>query len=61
MIPFVNRTIDIVLSDKLEAKAVNVREIIDELRSQCDNFADIYEAVILMAPGRYRVACKSSR
>jgi hypothetical protein len=53
MIPFVNRTCDIVLPDDLEAKDINVREVIDELRSQCDTFTDVFEAVVLMAPGRF--------
>ena len=61
MIPFVNRTCDIILSDHLDAKDINVREVIDELRSQCDSFTDMFEAVVFMAPGRFRLTCKSSR
>jgi hypothetical protein len=61
MIPFVNRTCDIVLPDDLEAKDINVREVIDKLRSQCDTFTDVFEAVVLMAPGRFRLTCKSAR
>jgi hypothetical protein len=61
MIPYINRTADILLSDNLEAKDVNVREVIDEFKSQCDTFADTFEAFVLMAPGRVRITCKSSR
>ena len=61
MIPFVNRTCDIILSDHLDAKDINVREVIDELCSQCDSFTDMFEAVVFMAPGRFRLTCKSSR
>jgi hypothetical protein len=61
MIPFVNRTCDIVLPNDLEAKDINVREVIDELRSQCDTFTDLFEAVVFMAPGRFRLTCKSAR
>ena len=61
MIPFVNRTCDIVLPDDLEAKYINVREVIDELHSQCDTFTDVLEAVILMALGHFRLTCKSAR
>jgi hypothetical protein len=61
MIPFINRTVDIILSDRLEFWDVNVREVIDEFQSQCDDFHAMFEAFVLMAPGRYRVTCKSSR
>lgn len=61
MILYINRTADILLSDHLEAKDVNVREVIDEFKSQCDAFAETFEAFVLMAPGRVRVTCKSSR
>ena len=61
MIPYIYRTADILLSDHLEAKDVHVREVIDEFKSQCDAFAETFEAFVLMAPGRVRVTCKSSR
>ena len=61
MIPFINRTVDIILSDRLEFRDVNVREVIDEFQSQCDDFHAMFEAFVLMAPGRYRVTCKSLR
>jgi hypothetical protein len=61
MIPFINRTVDIILSDRLEACDVNVHEVIDEFQGQCDNFHDLFEAFVLIVPGRYRVTCKSSR
>ena len=61
MIPFINRTSDAVLSDRLDARQVNVREVIDEFKSQCESFSDLFEAFVLIAPGRIRVTCKSSR
>ena len=61
MIPFLNRSTDIVLSPQLEARDVNVREVIDELQSQFEDFTCVFEAVVLLSPGRYRVTCKSSR
>ena len=61
MIPFLNRSTDIVLSPQLEARDVNVREVIDELQSQFEDFNCVFEAVVLLSPGRYRVTCKSSR
>jgi hypothetical protein len=61
MIPFINRTADILLSDHIEARDVNVREVIDDFRGQFDNFTDIFEAIVFMAPGRYRITCKSAR
>ncbi len=61
MIPFLNRSTDIVFSPQLEARDVNVREVIDELQSQFEDFNSVFEAVVLLSPGRYRVTCKSSR
>ena len=61
MIPYVNRTVDVILSTQLEARDVNVREVIDELKSQFNGYADIFEAVVLVSPGTYRITCKSSR
>jgi hypothetical protein len=55
MIPFINRTVNIILSDRLEFRDVNVREVIDEFQSKCDDFHAMFEAFVLMAPGRYRV------
>jgi hypothetical protein len=60
MIPYINRTVDIILSDRLEAHTINVREVIDEFKSQCDNFEELFEAFVLMAPGQFRVTCRSS-
>jgi hypothetical protein len=50
MIPFINRTVDIILSDRLEACDVNVHEVIDEFQGQCDNFHDLFEAFVLIVP-----------
>lgn len=61
MIPYINRTADISLSSEIDAKDVNVREVIDEFRGQCDDFSSTFEAFVLMAPGRFRVTCKSAR
>ena len=61
MIPYINRTLDLLLPDALEARDVNVREVIDEFRGQCDNFFDTFEAFVYIAPGRFRVTCKSTR
>ena len=61
MIPFINRSVDFMLSDQIEARDVNVREVIDEIRGQFQDYTSIFEAVVLISPGRYRVTCKSSR
>ena len=61
MIPFINRTADAILSDHLDIHQVNVWEVIDEFRSQCDRFSQIFEAIVFLTPGRFRVTCKSSR
>ena len=60
MIPYINRTCDVVLSDLLDHKDIRVREII-ELQSQFDNYTELLEAVVFMAPGCFRLTCKSSR
>ena len=57
MIPYINRTCDVVLSDLLDHKDIRVREI----QSQFDNYTELLEAVVFMAPGRFRLTCKSSR
>ncbi len=31
---------------------MNVREVIDEFKSQCESFSDLFEAFVLIAPGR---------
>ena len=61
MIPFLNRSTNIVLSSQLEARDVNVREVIDELQSQFEDFSAVFEAVVLFLQGCYRMTCKSSR
>jgi hypothetical protein len=61
MIPFVNRTADVILHSEIEARDVNVREVIEDFRGQLDSYTDIFQAVVLMAPGRYRVTFKSAR
>ena len=61
MIPHINKTVDVVLSEHIEAHNVNVREVIDEFRGQVDDYTAVFEAVVLMAPGRFRVTFRSSR
>ncbi len=61
MIPFINRSVDFLLSDQIEAHDVNVREVIDDIRGQFEDYLSTFEAVVLISPGRYRVTCKSSR
>jgi hypothetical protein len=61
MIPFINRTADVILHSEIEARDVNVSEVIEFFRGQVDSYTDIFEAVVLMAPGRYRVTFKSAR
>ena len=61
MIPHLNKTVDILLSERIDACTVNVREVIDDLRGQVENYTAVFEAVVLMAPGRFRVTFKSSR
>ena len=60
MVPYVNRTSDILLSDQLDIHQVNVREVIDEFRSQTNDFKEMFEAFVYMAPGRFRVNCKNA-
>ena len=60
MIPHLNKTVDILLSERIDARTVNVREVIDDLRGQVDDYTAVFEAVVLMAPGRFRVTFKSS-
>jgi hypothetical protein len=61
MIPFVNRTADVILHSEIEPRDVNVREVIEDFRGQVDSYTDIIEKVVLMVPGRYRVTFKSAR
>lgn len=61
MIPYINRTVEAVISSKIEAKDVAIGEIIDEFKSQHDNFKDVFEALVLIAPGHARITCKSER
>ena len=61
MIPYINRTCDVILSDRIEAARVNVKEVIDEFRGQVEDYKSVFEAIVLMAPGRYRVTFKSHR
>jgi hypothetical protein len=56
MIPFVNRTADVILHSEIEA-----RKVIDDFRGQVDSYTDIFEVVVLMVPGRYCVTFKSAR
>ena len=61
MIPHLNKMVDILLSERIDARTVNVREVIDDLRGQVEDYTAVFEAVVLMAPGRFRVTFKSSR
>ena len=62
MIPYINRSSDVILSSQLDAKDVNIREVIDEFRSPSpDDFDTLFEAFVMMAPGRVRITCKSAR
>ena len=40
---------------------MNVREVIDELCGQFEDYKSVLEAVVLMSPGRYRLTFRSSR
>ena len=59
MIPYINRTVDIVLPVALDYEDIHVREIIDEFRSQYETFNETFEAFVQMAPGRFRITAKS--
>ena len=61
MIPHVNRTCDVILSDNIEAQRINVKEVIDEFRGKIDDYKSTFEAIVLMAPGRFRVTFKTAR
>lgn len=61
MIPYLNRTVDMLISSHIEAKDVSIREIIDEFKSQHEHFTDVFEAFVLISPGRARITCKSAR
>ena len=61
MIPHINKTVDVILSELIEARKINVRNVIDEFTGQVDDYKSIFEAVVFMAPGRFRVTFKSSR
>ena len=61
MIPFLNRTADIILSENVEACDINVREVIEEFQGQCDNFRATFEAFVYMAPGCFRITCRGAR
>ena len=61
MIPFINKTVDILIPEPIEARDVNVREVIDEFRGQVDDYTSFFEAIVFMAPGRFRVTFKSAR
>ena len=60
MIPFINWSVDFLLSDQIEACDVKVREVIDEIRGQFEDYMFIFEAVVVISGGHYRVTCKSS-
>ena len=40
---------------------MNVKEVIDEFKGQVDDYKSVFEAIVLMAPGRYQVTFKSHR
>ena len=61
MIPFIDKTLDILIPEPIEAPTVNVREVIDEFRGQVYDYTSFFEAIVFMAPGRFRVTFKSAR
>ena len=61
MIPFIDKTVDVLIPEPIEARTVNVREVIDEFRGQVDDYKSFFEGIVFMAPGRFRVTFKSAR
>ena len=61
MIPFIYKTVDVLLPEPIEARDVNVCEVIDEFRGQVEDYTSFFEAIVFMAPGRFRVTFKSAR
>jgi hypothetical protein len=61
MIPHVNRTCDVILSDQIEAHRANVKEVIDDFRGQVEDYTSVFEAIVMMAPGRFRITFKGAR
>ena len=61
MIPYINKTVDVLISEHTEARTVNVHEVIDEFRRQVEDYRSIFEAIVYMPPGRSRVTFKSAR
>ena len=53
MIPHINRTCDVILADSIEVQRVNVWEVIDD-------YTTMFEAVVLMVPGRFCVTFKTA-
>ncbi len=54
MIPYINHTSDAVLSNQLDAHQVNVREVIDKFKSQCDSFSGPLRGFHFNCPGTNR-------
>ena len=61
MIPHINKTVDVLIPEQVEARTVNVREVIDEFRGQVDDYTTYFEAIVFIAAGRFRVTFKSAR
>ena len=53
MIPYINKTVDVILSEHIEARTVNVRDIIDELRGQVDDYTSILKPLFLWLLGDF--------
>ena len=61
MIPYSSRTVDLILHPSVELKNIKTRSVIDELRYQCTDFENITEAVVHIAPERFRVTFTTAR
>ena len=61
MIPYSSRTVDLILHPLVDLKNIKTRSVIDELRGQCTDFENITEAVVHIAPERFRVTFTTAR
>ena len=61
-IPFANRTADVDLPAAPGQGKVTVKQVIDSFQGQVpDNFANIFEAFVLLSPRKVRVYFRSPR
>ena len=61
MIPFINKTVDILIHEPIEGRTVNGREVVDEFRGKVEDYTSFFEPLFLWPLADFASPFKSAR